>query len=192
MALDPDTQYGGFWRRFGAMWVDGLCLLPLSIFYLWAETHFRLFFAWYLVPGALIGILYEVCLVRRYGGTPGKLALNLQIRRLDGSPVGYREAFLRYAPLLVLNFLAGLGLALSALQMNDAEYFSLGFQQRAARLNALAPAWYHPLTYLQGIWFWGEFIVLLTNRQRRAIHDFIAGTVVIVQRQARRERGGCE
>jgi uncharacterized RDD family membrane protein YckC len=26
---------------------------------------------------------------------------------------------------------------------------------------------------------WGEFLVLLTNRERRALHDFIAGTVVV-------------
>jgi len=28
---------------------------------------------------------------------------------------------------------------------------------------------------------WSEFVVLLTNRKRRALHDFIAGTVVILR-----------
>jgi uncharacterized RDD family membrane protein YckC len=42
-----------------------------------------------------------------------------------------------------------------------------------------APRWYHPLQIVQNIWVWGELIVLLTNRKRRAIHDFIAGTIVV-------------
>ena len=29
------------------------------------------------------------------------------------------------------------------------------------------------------IWIWSEFFVLLLNKRRRAIHDFIAETVVI-------------
>jgi uncharacterized RDD family membrane protein YckC len=29
-----------------------------------------------------------------------------------------------------------------------------------------------------GIWGWSEIIVLLTNEKRRALHDFLAGTVV--------------
>ena len=32
------------------------------------------------------------------------------------------------------------------------------------------------------IWIWSELIVMLTNRRRRALHDFIAGTVVIRRR----------
>jgi hypothetical protein len=29
------------------------------------------------------------------------------------------------------------------------------------------------------LWFWAEFITMLTNRKRRAVHDFIAGSVVV-------------
>jgi uncharacterized RDD family membrane protein YckC len=32
------------------------------------------------------------------------------------------------------------------------------------------------------VWIWIELIVMLTNRRRRALHDFIAGTVVIRRR----------
>jgi len=43
----------------------------------------------------------------------------------------------------------------------------------------LAPSWYKSLQWIQNAWVWGELIVLLTNRKRRALHDFIAGTVVV-------------
>jgi uncharacterized RDD family membrane protein YckC len=29
------------------------------------------------------------------------------------------------------------------------------------------------------LWIYSEFIVLLTNEKRRALHDFMAGTIVI-------------
>jgi len=32
---------------------------------------------------------------------------------------------------------------------------------------------------LYAVWVYGELIVLLTNKKRRALHDFLAGTVVI-------------
>jgi len=35
------------------------------------------------------------------------------------------------------------------------------------------------LTALPGLWFLAEVLTMLTNEKRRALHDFIAGTVVI-------------
>jgi uncharacterized RDD family membrane protein YckC len=43
----------------------------------------------------------------------------------------------------------------------------------------LAPAWHPTVTVLLQIWVWGEFVTMLFNKKRRAVHDFIAGTVVI-------------
>jgi uncharacterized RDD family membrane protein YckC len=63
--------------------------------------------------------------------------------------------------------------------MSDAEYHALSFLERAKRMVELTPPWYHPLQIVQNVWVWGELIVLLTNRKRRALHDFIAGTVVV-------------
>lgn len=35
------------------------------------------------------------------------------------------------------------------------------------------------LTVLPGLWFVAEVLTMLTNEKRRALHDFIAGTVVV-------------
>jgi len=63
--------------------------------------------------------------------------------------------------------------------MTDADFGSLTFVEWSKRMTDSAPSWLKPLQLIQNIWVWSEFIVLLTNRKRRAIHDFIAGTVVI-------------
>ncbi len=172
--------YAGFWRRFGALWLDFIVLLPLTGLLFWESAHYRLFYFYYFIPGTIFGLFYSVYLVRRYGGTPGKLLAGLRIRKPDGTQIGYREAFLRYLPEALLAAIMQVGLIYAYLAMTDSEYLSLGLLELPRQLNALAPAWYHPIYIAYQIWIWGEFVVMMTNRKRRALHDFIAGTVVIV------------
>jgi len=172
--------YAGFWRRFGALWLDFIVLLPLTGLTFWGGEHYRLFYLYCFIPGTIFGLFYSVYLVRRYGGTPGKLLAGLRIRKPDGTQIGYREAFLRYLPEALLAAIAQVGLIYAYLAITDSEYLSLSFLERSQRLDALAPAWYRPFNIAWQIWIWGEFVVMMTNRKRRALHDFIAGTVVIV------------
>lgn len=172
-------RYAGFWPRLGSLLLDILINLPLIVLLLWAQGHYRLFRVYYLIPGTIFGLFYSVYLVRRFGGTPGKLIVGIRIRKRDGEPVGYREALLRYFPELVFGLLMSVALIAPLLQMTDAEYQSLSLRERAKREFELAPPWYKPLRWTQTSWYWGELFVLLTNRKRRALHDFIAGTVVV-------------
>lgn len=64
--------------------------------------------------------------------------------------------------------------------MTDSEYLSLGFMERSKRIIALAPHWYRIADITLEVWIWSEFVVMMTNRKRRALHDFIAGTIVII------------
>ena len=178
--MNTDTlRYAGFGPRLAANLLDFVVMIPLIGLSIWGSSHFRLFEVYYFFPGILLGLFYSVYLVQRYGGTPGKLLVGIRIRKLDGEPVGYREAFLRYFPDALLGILMSIGMILSVLHMSDVEYNSLSFMERSKRMVELAPSWQRPLQWIQGAWVWGELIVLLTNHKRRAIHDFIAGTVVI-------------
>lgn len=176
--------YAGFWRRFGALWLDALILSPITALSIWMSGFFRLYFLYYLLPSLALGLFYSVFLVRHYGGTPGKLLAGLKIRRLDGSPVGYREALLRYMVEAVLTFAGMVALIFGVLKMTDEEYWALAYLARIKRIAALSPPWYRTVSLASQVWVWSEFLVMMTNRRRRALHDFIAGTVVIVDRPA--------
>ena len=171
--------YAGFWPRLGALLLDCLIFLPLTALLFWGNARCRLFQLYCFVPGTLLGLFYSVYLVRRFGGTPGKLLAGIRIRKVNGDPVGYREAVFRYLPEFVLGLLMSIGLLVAVLHMSNAEYHALSFMERAKRMVELAPSWYKPLQMVQNIWVWGELLVLLTNRKRRALHNFIAGTVVV-------------
>ena len=65
------------------------------------------------------------------------------------------------------------------LRIGDAQYNALSFIQKSQYTVEGAPFWYNPLHAIQNIWILSEFIVLLTNQKKRALHDFVAGTVVV-------------
>lgn len=176
---DEGVQPAGFWRRIGAHLIDTLIMLPLIAFTYWGGSLSRHFYAWWAVPGVLIGLFYSGYLVRRYGGTPGKLLMKLRVQMADGSDVSTKAAYLRAGVLQAMGVATSIGLALSALTMDDATYLSMGFMERSEVLAANGPGWQFALSILMQVWIWGSLVVLLVNKRRRAPHDFIAGTVLV-------------
>jgi uncharacterized RDD family membrane protein YckC len=53
------------------------------------------------------------------------------------------------------------------------------------RYEALRPAWVVAVDYLYNAWLVSQIVSVLFNKRRRALHDFLAGTVVVVERQRR-------
>lgn len=183
--IESNLKYGGFWRRLAALLLDVLICLPWGALVLLLQSRSRYFWLYELFPSALFGLFYSVYLVRRFGGTPGKLLAGLCILKVGGTAIGYREAVLRYLPDFLLMLFLGVGTAMAAFQLTDSDYFSESFSALQTRLHQSAPPWYRWVNILNQFWVWGELVVLLTNRKRRALHDFLAGTVVVVRKSAR-------
>ena len=62
---------------------------------------------------------------------------------------------------------------------DDGAYEGLGWLQRDTLLSQHAPAW---ASWIEGVslaWLWVAVVVMLFHRDRRSLHDFIAGTVVV-------------
>jgi len=157
---------------------------PLFLLVWWGQTHFRLFDVYYFLPGTLFGLWYGVYLVRRFGGTPGKRLMKLRIVKVGGESVTYREALLRYLPEWVMGIGTSLAGIVAVLSLTDAQYFAAAtFIERGQVVTEAMPSWNGPVTIALNVWVWGEFLVMLTNKKRRAIHDFIAGTVVVKDAQ---------
>jgi uncharacterized RDD family membrane protein YckC len=172
--------YAGFWPRFAALLLDFLFYSPVLALVWWGGEHSRLFALYFFLPELALGFLYEVYLVRRFGGTPGKRVMKVLIRKVDGSPVGYREALLRYLPQWVLGTAGSFAMVVAVLHLTDGEYFAAdSFAERTKLVTGSQPAWAGPVTLASNIWMWSEFVIMMTNRKRRALHDFVAGTVVV-------------
>ena len=70
-------------------------------------------------------------------------------------------------------------MVLAISKLTDAQFLGLDALAQYELIDANQPAWAGPLEILFNIWVWGELLVMLTNEKRRALHDFITGTVVI-------------
>ncbi len=172
-------EYAGFWKRFGAYWIDIIILAPLIAIWYYGSEYSRLFHLYWLLPSTAIGLWFSVYLVARYGGTPGKLLLKTKIVMIDGSPVTPKAAVIRHSVLFLLSLAGSIAMGLASLNMTDSQYLSLSFSERSQALLDATPDWYGPVDLLMHVWIWSEFVVLLFNKRRRAIHDYMAGTVVV-------------
>ena len=171
-----NTKYAGFWLRLSSMFLDGVILSPLVLLIMLNTPP--LLMIGVVTLSFILQAFYEVYFVWRLGGTPGKLIVGLRIVKTDGSPVTYREALLRASPEVIFSFLGSIGLLIALSRMSNAGYSELNWGHDS-RIAELSPAWSGVVTIIERIWNWGELIVLQTNRKKRALHDFIAGTVVV-------------
>jgi uncharacterized RDD family membrane protein YckC len=175
--------YAGFWRRFGAFWVDFLIFLPLIIlnYRLYNYCHSK-----YLAVGSFIlySALYLVYIIYchgKWGRTIGKLATGIRLTSVSFEPISWRQSILRSSVDVFFTILACVGTAMAFAAMTD-DAMATGGLDRAKLLLSLHPTWDRYVNGGQQAWVWGEFVVMMTNSKRRALHDFIAGTVVVQER----------
>jgi uncharacterized RDD family membrane protein YckC len=151
------------------MFLDGAALAPFAWIdqFIWNHTSQPLILVSWGIFDLLIGPVYEVAFVVAYGQTLGKMACGVRIFDLGGKSVSLRQAVLRHiVPIL---FVPYFGL-LQVQNILGGHLANRAMGDFSAFLNLF-------LVWMG--WVLLEAITMLTNKKRRAIHDFIAGTVVI-------------
>lgn len=106
----PDLAGAG--RRFGGMFVDSLCFLPITIFLAWKYFGAGMFDNYvprYLIPAAL-WIAYEGLMLSSGGQTLGKKAVGTKVVNADGSELQGNQAWLRAISRQVMGLTYILGL----------------------------------------------------------------------------------
>jgi uncharacterized RDD family membrane protein YckC len=179
LPTDPEQfEYGGFWRRVGALLLDSLFLAPLGIIMFVLLNYTRNAYLYFAIPNVGITLLYYVYLVRRFGGTPGKLLTRMRITMVDGSPVTMQAAFLRYSPQLVIQVLSLVAMIQGTSTLGS-DFESLGLLEKMRALSAHTSRWNGVVTAVGYVWWIATAITLAANRRKRAAHDFLAGTAVL-------------
>lgn len=122
----------------------------------------------WLAVRCTISWLYSILLHARYGQTLGKMVVGVKVLDVSEQRIPtLRQAFLRDSGYIIL----------SALSLGYVIYLT-ATNQSLTGPDRLTP----PLQILAGAIFgWSllEIITMLTNHKRRALHDWIAGTVVV-------------
>lgn len=179
-------RYAGFWKRFVAIWVDFFVLLPPLILFTWLETLSRTVAFLTLLPSLFYAYAYEIYFHGRWGQTIGKRSQNIRVVSLNGSPITWKQAFLRSSVGLGLAVLFSISFSVALFRITDEEFSRLDWLEIVERQSQLAP-YITEINIAANVWTWSEVIILFFNRKKRALHDFIAGTVVRDERYQPRE-----
>ena len=164
-----EHKYSTFWPRFCAGFVDGLIFMPLGWIYSFTFAHFD------SVPIRILAcivnssayLVYSIWMHGRYGQTLGKMACKVVVLDVSERPLSMRQAVLRDIFGVVL---LPIGLVIDIARIVRGVDIS-------APANLSAVDWLFAYSALG--WFLVEVVTMLTNDKRRALHDFIAGSVVI-------------
>ena len=175
----PHT-YAGFWRRFGAACIDTLIFLPLMILTHLSLKHWGNVWLWFAVTlfWGWIQLLYTVYSHGRTGWTLGKLATGIKLVSTDFQPATWWQAVKRSSVDGLWWILTGYCFTLTAITISRTGFGPAGSNPYDTLADA-HPPFFVFLNIASQAWFWGEFVTMMTNRRRRAIHDYMAGTVVV-------------
>lgn len=163
-----DPKYDTVEPRFIAGLADGLVLMPI----IFADMLiFPLQIAWLSIAWILISLslcwIYSVVGHALYGKTVGKHLMKIIVLddRTEGG-ISWRQAVLRDIFLIVVNTIA-IFLNIYLVAWNITEF--------SPTLEVLSSV----ITYGPIFWFVTEVVTALMSDKRRALHDLIAGTVVV-------------
>lgn len=179
LKINNEKVYAGFWKRFGAALVDLLVFIPFM-----AISHFTQSLSIAsamatVVVSSLLFSAYTVYFHYKFGATLGKMMVGIRITFPDGSKIELRQALLRSSVDILFALFMVLAQVIAITNSDPELYLNAGWMERSVYIMPLFPAWYGLVSTVGQLWFWSEFLVLLFNKRKRAIHDFIAGTVVI-------------
>jgi uncharacterized RDD family membrane protein YckC len=176
--MTPIHKYDTFEKRFLAGIVDSIVFVPFIL----AENYFedRNHTNGFLTATILFNVcwmIYSTVDHGKYGQTVGKKMMGLKVFRLNERDViGYKRAFYREAIpfaasmiILVLILVSGRDVLSDEANPDDTIY--LGYVDLFSLL-----------------WFILELVTMMFNRKRRALHDLIAGSVVVNLNELKREQ----
>jgi len=179
LEIENKKVYAGFFKRIGSGVIDMLLLLSivLIISFNLEKSIFSTIIV--MIVPELLASAYFIYFHYKFGATLGKMAVGIKVTFPNGKKIGFKQALIRSSVDLALFMAFVLAVIIAFINADPEIYYSAVWQQDPRYMLALFPVWYGALNLVSKIWLWSEFVVLLFNKRKRAIHDYIAGTVVI-------------
>jgi len=154
-------KYETLGKRFVAAFVDSLILAPVNLVISFATIFFSSSATAVAVSSAVVGLIsvfYYILAHYYYGQTVGKILAKVKVLDDSEKQINFGQAVLRSFPQLIM--------AMFAVSFSTAEKGTTGI------VGTL-------IYWLVMIFSIADVLVCLLNEKRRALHDFIAGTIVV-------------
>jgi uncharacterized RDD family membrane protein YckC len=171
-----EKQYQTFWPRVGASFIDTAIFYPFDliarlVIYTLHPSLFLIIFWDQFYTWAWVA--YSILMHGYKGQTLGKMVCKVRVLDITENKLSLSQAFMRDIVLIISNFIFSLYIL-----FNSSIYIKLVTSNNFIEDFSAFPIWFRVLAMMSFIWTLLEIITMLTNKKRRAIHDFIAGSVV--------------
>jgi uncharacterized RDD family membrane protein YckC len=155
-------------KRFWAAIVDGIVFMPLILIEQWllSKTENNSTLIGWTILTAFLPLLYSIVLHYKYGHTIGKWVAGVKVVDVSETrSLTLKQSVLRDVFYLGIEIAGLLYFSFIFFQTNKAEYLYNNYRNFTDQ----------PILW----WTVIELVTMLTNSKRRALHDFIAKSVVI-------------
>ncbi len=162
-------RYNTFWRRLVAAIIDSFILWPLTFVNGYLEdTASRIVFSAGSLIFSTLYSTYFIILHAKYGQTVGKKIMQIKVVDINEvSTIGIKRAIMRELPWIV----SVIGIFIYSI--------TLLFLTNHYNLENVKSTYNNLLFIISFTWMLIELITMLTNYKRRAVHDYLAKSVVI-------------
>jgi len=155
-------------KRLGAAVVDGIVFMPLLLVDQWLlgrTNNNSLIISW-TVFTTFLSLFYSIFAHYKYGQTIGKWVVGVKVLDIsETKTLSLRQSILRDSFYLAIEIIGLLYFMLLVLQTGKTEYILNDYRSFANQ----------PILW----WTLIELISMLANHKKRAVHDFIARSVVV-------------
>jgi uncharacterized RDD family membrane protein YckC len=189
-----DKKYAGFFVRILAGILDwAFFILFLLIIFIIERIVGKISKNFWIIPQLVIVLfefIYNIIIPKYFGGTLGKLMLKLKILKVNFHEIGFKESFLRYIIVLIwviYNSIINIKGILYATEYLYNSLNSLGEWQNY--LKSVEPKFTIITTIIINIWIFSEYIILLFNKEKRGLQDYMAGTIVVNKKRVKSTNG---
>ena len=179
-----EPRYAGFWSRWTATIIDYLIFIPLSVAGMWGLGHGAGVALALMTVSAVAWFAYVIVCHARWGQTLGKRLAGIRVRDLALRPISLATSVRRTSVDIALFTISIVGYAVVLTRIPAPEFAARGAMGISELYLSTRPAWTTVAERAYWIWVVSEIFTVLFNHRRRAIHDFIGGTLVVAEGSA--------
>jgi len=174
--LMEGNRYDTFGPRFWAGMVDGIIFAPfdyLMVHIISVDSNLFFVVVWFAIISLAFSI-YSVVMHANWGQTIGKMMCKVKVlRNSDERSIDLHLSLIRDSVPIVLTTVTIIYYLFKTISGDPV------LTNMILALKGQGEPIFDLLTWIGVLWFVCEIITMLTNKKRRALHDYIAGTVVV-------------
>ena len=160
-------KYQTFFPRFVALLIDSFIMIPLFVFDQWfREWNFPALFFYFWIPlSSLVYPVYSITMNAKFGQTLGKMWMKVKVTDVsEEKEISLRQAILRDIWQVFVN--------VGSAAINIA---ALSYGEESSVIINASVIYSIPVS----IWMLADIITFVATAKSRALHDLVAGTVVV-------------